>query len=299
LSRSPIDLAIRGLKSAIANWPLVAIRMAEGVVFMAAVVVALLVTIVPAAVAAGLDHFNFTSPEQSAQSVAGFIVEHWRLLIWTGTILLLLAVVMIFVHAFVIAGSVRVYLDGDRVAGDGNVVDRFAAYRWDTFWSAAQEGWWRVFMIYNGAWGLAGLVILLPVLVGLIIILLTKSVMAAVVIGILLALGGIFIGIPVAFVATMWATRAIVDGSRERVVAREALATARRALRAEAGMYVLMTLLVALLSIGAAAFFSSVPAGDTFSPVSLLFSLAQSFVSSLGGAWMLAAFVAAAENRAA
>ena len=79
MKRNPIELAVRALKNAFVNWQLVAIRMAEGVVFIFLIVVALLATIIPAAVAAGLSKLNLRDAENATWTeFADAIGEHDR-----------------------------------------------------------------------------------------------------------------------------------------------------------------------------------------------------------------------------
>src|SRR5258708_28074193 len=103
--RNPVDLTIRSLKSAVANWQLVAIRMVEGVVFVFLTIMALLATIIPVAVNAGLGKLTVSDSGTAVDILARFLVEQRALLLWTLRLLILATGVMLVVHSLIVAGS--------------------------------------------------------------------------------------------------------------------------------------------------------------------------------------------------
>ncbi len=298
--RNPIELAVRALKNAFVNWQLVAVRMAESVVFVFLVVVALLATIIPAAVAAGLGKLNIHDAENAQTAVAQFIVEQWALIVWTLVVLLLVTGVMIVIHSLIVAGSVRVYLDGEAAAGASDAVERFNVFRGEAFWTAAKRGFWRVFWIYNIGWGIAALIVSVPLLIALLLVRLTADTTTMVVLLIVIFALSFLMAIPVGIVATLWVGRALIDGERSQLPAREALAAARRAIRSDLAGHIVVPLFVVVVSFGAIAVASGIgnvySTNDIFGPFQLMGSLIQTFVSALAGAWLLAAFAALAEN---
>lgn len=300
MKRNAIDLVTRALKSAFANWQLVALRMVEGVVFLFLIVVALLATIIPAAVAAGLGRLNFRDTEQAGPAVAEFIVNQWPLILWTSVVLFVITGVMILIHSLIVAGSTRVYLDAERAAGTSDAVEAFNVFEGESFWAAAKHGFWRVFWIYNIAWGMAALIVCVPLLIALLLVRFTGDTTAMVVLTILILIVSFLMAIPIGWVTAIWVGRALVDGERNQLSARAALAAARKAVRADLGNHIVVPLLVAVAGIVAIGVVSSLGSvfsiSEIYAPMQLMFSLVQTAVSALASAWMLASFAALAEN---
>jgi hypothetical protein len=295
--RSPVDLTIRSFKTAAANWQLVVIRMAESVVFVFLMIMALLATIIPVAIKAGLGKLKIADADNAIQALSQFLVEQLPLILWTFGVLILVTGVIMIVHSLIVAGSARVYLDAERAPNDA-----FEVFRGDSFWAAARRGFWRVFWIYNLAWALALLLILLPVMVALGVILIMQGTTASVIIAVVIFGGCVALSIPIGIITSIWVGRAIIDGERSQLPAREALRVARSSIRADLGNHVVVLLLVLVVSIFAILFISGCTnaftmSGDAFWPMQWLGSLAQTIAGSLAGAWMLAAFAALAENK--
>jgi hypothetical protein len=295
--RSPVDLTIRSFKSAAANWQLVVIRMVESVVFVFLVLMALLATIIPVAIKAGLGKLKLSDADNAIQAVSQFLVEQLPLILWTFGVLIFVTGVMMIIHSLIVAGSARVYLDAERAPNDA-----FEVFRGESFWAAARRGFWRVFWIYNIAWSVALLLILLPVMVSLVVILVMQGTTASVIIAIVIFGGCVAVSIPIGIITSIWVGRAIIDGERSQLPAREALRVARRSIRADLGNHIVVMLLLMVVSVFAILFISACTNslsmnGDVFWPMQWFGSLAQTIASSLAGAWMLAAFAALAENK--
>jgi hypothetical protein len=293
MTRNPIEIALRGLKNALANWQLVAIRMVEGVVFFVLIFFALLVTIIPTAVEAGLGKLDVRDASSAAETVAQFFVDHHVLILWTVGVLLLVTCAMLVIHAFVVAGSVRVYLEGERAGGDFNV------FRSEPFWAAAKAGFWRSFGIYNIAWGLAGLVILVPFMVGFAIVMVVSEPAVALVILGVVVVGTIVLCIPVGVATSIWVNRALVDGEKSGLSARAALAAGRAAIRSDLLTHLVVAFFVLVAGIGGTGLISSLAGafaggGVIIGPMHIIGSLAETFAGALASAWMLASFVAVA-----
>ena len=289
MTRNPIDIALRGLKNALANWQLVAIRMVEGVVFIVIIFLALLVTIIPTAVEAGLGKLDMRDANSTAEAVAQFFVDHHLLILWTLGMLLLVTLALLVIHAFIVAGSVRVYLDAERAGGDFNNV-----FHGDSFWEASMAGFWRALGIYNIAWGLAGLVILLPFLIGFALVMIASEPAVALVILAVVLVGTILLSIPVGLATSIWVNRALVDGESKGLSARGALAAARAAIRSDLVTHLLLTFFVIIVGIGGTGLVSTVagifPAGGITAPMHIIGSLAETAAGALASAWMLASF---------
>lgn len=301
--RSPIDLTIRSFKSAAANWQLVVIRMAESAVFIFLTILALLATIIPVAVKAGLGvlkpgvkDLNMEDAESFMQNLTRFIDDQRALILWTCCVLIGVACVMMIVHTLIVAGSARVYLDAERAPGNA-----FEVFRGDTFWAAAKGGFWRVFWIYNIAWAFALLLLAVPVMLALILILVMEGSQGAVILAVLVFVFCLMLSIPIGIITSVWVGRAIIDGERSQLPAREALGVARRSIRTDLGAHVVVVLLVMVVSLFVMFFISAMTnafaaSGDAFWPMQWMSSLAQAVAGSLAGAWMLAGFAALAEN---
>src|SRR5258708_10490842 len=242
--RNPVDLTIRSLKSAVANWQVVGIRMVEGVCFVFLTIMALLATIIAVGVNAGLGKLTVSDSGTAIDILARFLVEQRALILWTFGVLILVTGVMLVVHSLIVAGSARVYLDAEHVPGED-----FAVFRGEAFWAAAKRGFWRVFWIYNIAWALAGLLILVPVLFALVVVLIARD-MGGVIFALVFFGGAMVVAIPICIVTSIWVGRALIDGERGQLPAGEALKVARRAIRADLGSHAAVVLLVMIISIG-------------------------------------------------
>src|SRR5205807_2372573 len=116
LRRSATDVLRRGFDSTIANWPLIMIRIAEGIVFVGIVIVSVVAAIVPIAVSAGISKYDLKNAENPAEAIAALIVQHWMLIVYVLLILTVVLVVLIAIHSFVEAGTAQVFVDAERRA---------------------------------------------------------------------------------------------------------------------------------------------------------------------------------------
>src|SRR5205085_9739522 len=102
--------------------------------------VALRTSISTAAVAAGLSNLDLRDAENAQTAVLEFIAEQWPVILWTVVVLLFVTGVMIAIHSLIVAGSARAYLDGERVAGASDAIERFNVFNGEAFWAAAKRG---------------------------------------------------------------------------------------------------------------------------------------------------------------
>jgi heme/copper-type cytochrome/quinol oxidase subunit 2 len=124
--RNTTDVLRRGLDSTLANWQLIAIRIAENILLVLLVIASIIAAIVPVAVAAGLSHFDFQNADNAVQVIAAMVVEHWALILYILVIITVVLGVMIAVHSFVEAGNTKVFVDAERGAGGAPVPQRAA-----------------------------------------------------------------------------------------------------------------------------------------------------------------------------
>lgn len=307
--RGAFDVLRRGLDNAIANWPLVLIRLGEVLLFGLMAIVAVIATIVPILVSVGVEVSQINTPDD-IESAAFALMERWILLVWVFLAIAVLLLLFVAIHAFVEAGSVRVYVDAERVAGpamDGPR-SRFRAFSMDRWLGGAKEGWWTVFWIYNLAWAAAGLILLVPLVPTIAGMLLLRerppAVAATGCLG-LLVTGMLFI--VVGSVTGMWVNRALAEWAVRRGGARESLAAGWAAFRGDLGRHVLIFVAVMITAVAGSSFFASfsffAAFGDAFGgnhgmfnlatlPLRIVGSLLNSAFSAMVSAWYLASYSA-------
>ena len=156
--RNTTDVLRRGFDSTLANWPLIAIRIAQSILFVMIVVASIFAAIVPVGIAASFS--NFKNLDEPAQAIATFVIEHWPLIAYIFVIVLIVTIVLVAIHAFVEAGSARVFVDAERNAtGDAPKRDSFRVFNMDRWMQGGRTSWWTVFWIYNIVWGIGGLTV--------------------------------------------------------------------------------------------------------------------------------------------
>jgi hypothetical protein len=304
LKRNPFDVIRRGFDNAVANWPVILLRIGEGMVMIAIVIGAVFAAVIPVIVAARLSHFDASSIDSASQFLAELILEHWLLLVYLFVLAFVILGVLIAVHSFVEAGSARVYVDGERAPG-------FRAFAFERWWAGGRRGWWPVFWIYNFAWSVGGLVILVPPVITLAGMFLVSENGARIAIGCAGLAFTVLLLIPTAIVIGIWTQKAITICVARTVGAAEALRAARREIRLDFGRH----LAVALIMIGISFVAASVGSGFNiplslgdhhrgfdlvpifFAPMQIMLSVVQSALSAAAGAWFLASFVALTEER--
>jgi hypothetical protein len=310
VKRGVFDTLRRGLDNAVANWALVVIRLLEVIVFLAIAVVGAIAVVVPIIISIGIRFADLDTPESMA-GAAELLLQRWALLAWIFLGILFLAVLFVAIHSFVQAGSARVYVDGDRVAGpvrEGQRA-RFHVFSLQRWYAGGAEGWWPVFLLYNIAWGLAGLIMLIPLLPTLTLMILFRESPPALIgtgcIGIIVTL---MLMLVVGFVTAMWTTRAVAAWAVRRQGARDALAAGWSAIRGDLARHLLIALAVIVVSMAGSAFFASfsffAAFGETIGdgalfmlitlPLRILGSVLSSVFSAFVAAWYLASYSAIA-----
>lgn len=303
MKRSFADVLRRGFDNTVANWPLILIRIAEGIVLVLLAVVALVAAIIPVIVSLGINASLAQDPTGAAEAVMAMLTDHWMIVLYVVAVVTVVLVLFVAIHSFVEAGSARVYVDGERAAGAVAVPQRanfhvFTAERW---LSGAKQDWWSVFWIYNLAWGVAGLIILAPlVIVGALVFLLHDNeplMLGVTCVGLVMS---IFILLVVAVVTNVWCEKAIVVCSARMHRATGALGEAWREFRTDAGRHIAVALVLFLLMVVGSMFFASISFVGGMSdspgyvlalmPLQLLGSFANSVFSTIVSAWFLASF---------
>ena len=314
MKRSITDVLRRGILSTLANWPVILTRVAEMLVVAALLVVAAVGLIVPMLVSAGVEQWTLPSRGSGWEMLLEILGAHAALFSYLFLFIAAITLIIVAIHAFVSAGATRVYVDAERAVPDAPQLRReqFDVFTFERWSAGARGAWLRVFWIYNGAWGFAGLILLLPV--AIIGALEAWAVSAENVGGIVAASCGgmallVIIGIPLAFVTAIWSQKAVVIGLARGLAAREALRAGWAEARADFLRHFVIFFLITIISAGASTVlsgfftpFSFMPrhndwASLLFGPVQIVSFTLQSAVSNAVGCWLTACFAAMTEER--
>jgi hypothetical protein len=311
VKRGAFDVLRRGADNAVANWPLLLIRFGEMLLFGILSIVTVIIALVPILVSVGVELSKLTTAED-LENAGLALMGRWMLLVWLVVVFLLLTVIFLAVHAFVEAGSVRVYVDAERAAGP--VVQgpraRYRVFSMERWMAGGKAGWWTIFWIYNLAWSAAAVILLIPLLPTMAgMLLFREQPPAAVVTGCIgLLVTGLLL-IVVGAVTGMWVNRAINEWAVRRTGARESLSFAWTALRADLGRHVLVFIAVLVVAMAGSSFFASFSLfaafGETFGhhhgivnlatlPLRIVGSLLNAAFSGIVSAWYVAAYSALA-----
>lgn len=311
VKRDVIDVLRRAFDNTLANWQTIVLRLAEKVVLGVIAVGAALAILVPFLVTIGLHMPD--SPEDALNLIVR-LYESWVLILWIIVAVSLLLLVFIAVHSFVEAGCARIAVDADRAAGPAaqGPRARFRVFSMARWLAGAVEGWWRVFWIYNLAWGALSLLLFLPMIPTMILMLVLRDNEAGLVItGIVGLLMTLLLFIAIAIVAGVWTNRAIAEWAARRESARVALSVTWRALKVDFARHAAIALAVFVVSMAGSSFFAGFGAfatiGTTISqtaivhfvtmPMRMVTWLLSSAFSAAVATWFLAAYAAlAVEN---
>jgi hypothetical protein len=303
LKRNPFDVIRRGFENAMANWPVILLRVVEGLVLIGIVIGAVIAVVVPVFVSAGLSHFDINSVDSASEFFAMLVLEHWMLLVYLFLLALVIFGLLIAVHSFVEAGSARVYIDGERAPG-------FRAFAFDRWWAGGWRGWWPVFWIYNLAWSVAGLILLVPLTITIVAMFLIGETGARIALGCAGLAFTFLLLIPTAFVVGIWTQKAITICVSRALGAVESLRASRREIGLDFGRHFAVALIMMVIGFVAASVVSGLNIPFSlghhqrgfdlmplfFAPVQLMLSVVQSALSAAAGAWFLASFVALTEE---
>jgi hypothetical protein len=315
VKRSITDVLRRSLISTVANWPVIVARVIETILAFGIMVAALFAIIVPMVVSAGLTNWSIPEAKNPWEAVVAILAEHAGLFTYVFVTILIVVGLALAIHSFVMAGSTRIMVDAELRAPDTPDARReqFAVFTVERWMDGARAAWARVFWIYNGTWGVCGLIFLIPLIVIVILtILAAMTSNAGVVVGMTclsIALM-ILLGVPLALVCAVWTQKAIVVCVARDIGAREALRSGWRESKADFLRHFVVLLLILLVSFGVASVLSAfTPFTLGFGsrdanlwtlftgPAYLVLNCAQSAVTSGIGCWLIAAFAAMTEER--
>ena len=301
------DVLRRALDNTFANWPLIAIRLAETILFFVITIAAVLVIVVPILVSIGLNLADMTSPDDVASAIFNLGTK-WVLLLWIVLGISVLLMVFVAMHAFVEAGSARVYVDAERIAGPAleGPRSRFRIFSMERWLAGGRDGWWTLFWVYNIAWTIASAILLVPLLPTVAIMYSLQDAQPGVAfatgcLGLVLTLLLFFL---VAIVTSIWVNRAIADWAVRRAGTRDALAAGWSAVKSDFGRLFLIALAVFVVAMAGSTFFAGfsffAAFGGAFSdspmamlmtlPIRFLATLCSSAFSAAVTSWFLAAY---------
>jgi len=301
----------RGLDSTIANWPVIALRIAESVVLIGIVIASIIVAIVPAVVAAGLSKDEIMNSSDPPSAIVGWVIGHLMLFVWMFALAFIVLGVLLAIHAFVEGGIAQIYVDGERNEKRHLAAGReaFRAFFVDRWLAGGAATWWRIFWLYNWAWSVGLLFVLVPLILTIAGLVLISDAVGRVVVGCVGVALAIFVFIPVAIVVSIWCAKAITICVARSLPGRESLRVAWRAVREDLGRHVAVALIAFVVSMALNSVVSafSVPMTITqhqlpsmalfFTPVRLVSGVFQSMVSAAVGCWLMACFVSMTEER--
>jgi hypothetical protein len=310
LKRSLPDVLRRGLDSTIANWPVILLRIAESVVLIGIVIVSIIVAIVPAIVAAGLSKDEIMNSSDPPAAIIGWMIGHLMLFVWMFALAFIVLGVLLAIHAFVEGGAAQIYVDAERNAKRFPLAgrDAFRAFSVDRWLAGGASSWWRIFWMYNWAWSVGLLFVLVPLILTIAGLLLISDTVGKLVVGCAGLAIAIFVLIPVAIIVSIWCAKAITICVARSLPARESLRLGWRAVRDDLGRHVAVAVITFVVSMALNSIVSafSIPMTISshhlpslelfFTPVRLVSGVIQSMVSAGVGSWLIACFVSMTEE---
>ena len=303
MKRSVTEIIRRSFENVVANWHLILLRIAEGIIFFAILAVAFVAAIIPMALSVGLNTFEPKSPEDVAEFIINLFIDNWMLLVYLTLLLLFITLVYIMIHSFVEAGCARIYVDSERANAALPRPERqqLRFFTFDKWVEGAKRYWWRVFWIFNGTWGLGLLIILVPLLVITILaFVLRENPPAAIGLSCVGLVFLVFIGIGVSIVTYIWCEKAIVVSIARNTSAAEAMSAAWAEFKSDAGRHLGTTIILFVLAMVGQGVFSSFGMSFGFNdslaynlsiiPLQIVSHLASTIFSSFMGSWLLACY---------
>lgn len=263
--------------------------------------------IVPIFVSIGLSKIDLKNADNAAELLTSILVQHWIVLVYILVAITLALTVVIGVHSFVAAGVARILVNAERAAGRAGMPrQRFAVFSIEQWAAGGSDAWWPVFWIYNIAYGVASIIVMMPLIPLGLLIIFTHAAPAALVFSCLglIVLG--FITIIVLVVTNIVCQKAIVLVVQRPIDATTALRRAWRAMRNDFARHFGVAFIMMVLTFGgtgvltALSFGFAAPGSGSsapfamflFMPVRLAISFASSVYSAAVANWFIASFAA-------
>lgn len=308
MTRTAADALRRGFDNVLANWPLLVIRMAEGLAFTIIIFGAILGIVLGVVAASfGIDFDFSTATPESVLGVIEALLSRWVFVVLGIVALFAVLFVLMLIHCFIEAGIVRVHVDAERAAGPALLGprSRYQQYTSDRWIAGAKSGWRVLFGIYNVIWGLWAVLLLipfLPVAIGTLLMIRQEDMGAAAGIGCIgFALLVLFM-IPVTIMAAVWSRKAIVIALARNTSTRDSIALAWREIRSDFLRHLLVALAVMAVGLAMSGFLAGFGFVGSFSkspaflmmlvPLRILSSVLNSLISGAMASWLTASFAA-------
>jgi hypothetical protein len=307
--RTVTDVLRRGFESTLANWPVLLLRLGESIVIGLLMVATVVVVVVPLAISIGISatglQETLRSSDTPTEVIGALFAAHWLILVYILVAISLALLVAVAVHSFVMAGSARIFVVAERAAGPlDSPRQRFAVFTIERWVAGGGEAWWPVFWIYNIAYGVAGIVILLPLLPVALLIAVFQQAAAVITLTCLGLLIVAFVSLVVLIVTSVVCQKAIIIAAQRRVDGTAALREAWRAMRADTLRHFAVAFIMIVLVFGGTGVLTMVSIGFAapgighsmtglmFMPMRLLTSFASSIFSAIIGNWFMASYAA-------
>jgi hypothetical protein len=333
LKRNITEVLRRGLDTTIANWPVILLRITESVLFAGIVIAAILAAVIPAVVAAGLSKDDIVNSADPGGAVLEWVTGHIMLFVWIFALGFIVLGVMIAIHSFIEGASTQIYVDAERAAkrrssptspspesenptGAVSRPDRpaqprddFRAFTFDRWLSGGASSWWRIFWVYNLAWSVSLIAVVVPLIITMIAMLAVSDTVARVIIGCAGVGLAVLILIPVGIATSIWCKKAITICVARAMSANESLRLGWREFRADLGRHLAIAVIVFVLSMALNSLVSafSVPMNITqhkvpdltlmFAPVRIATGVLQGMIGAAVSSFFLACFVSMTEER--
>ncbi len=303
MNRSVTDVLRRGLDNALANWPLILVKLTASFVSGLVMVIAVVTSIVPLALSLGIKGMDFKNPDDAAQLLMTVLSDHWLALLIILVVVSVALLVVVLLSSFVEGGVTQIVVDADRQAtGPQPARPAYATFSVERWISGARQHWLSIFWIYNIAWSVAGIVLLIPFVITLLAILAAGQQAAAIVIGCAGLAISLLVFIAVAILTGLWCRKAIVIAVAFDRTPMEALREARLEIMADPGRHVAVAFVLAAISFGAVGLtgiVSLIGSSDhtgvlavMFIPLQVALSFANGIFSAGMTIWGAAAFAA-------
>jgi hypothetical protein len=317
VKRNITDVLRRGLDTTVANWPVIVLRIAESLVFAAIAIAGVLAAIVPAIVAAGLSADDIRNSADPGGAVIEWLVGHVMLFVWIFALAFIVLGIMIAIHSFVEGGSAWIYVEGERAAAKrpDAVRDSLRVFTFDRWLAGGAASWWQIFWVYNLAWSVTLMLVLVPLIITIIIMLAISDTVGRVVVGCSGVALAVLILIPTGIVTSIWCKKAITICVARAVSARDALRQGWREFRSDLGRHLAVAVIVFVISMALNSLVSAFtvpmnisqnitqhqhgfpPMALIFAPVRVIVGVIQGMIGAAISSFFLACFVSMTEER--
>ncbi|MEA2236169.1 MAG: hypothetical protein QOC81_893 [Thermoanaerobaculia bacterium] len=311
MKRNVTEVLRRGLDTTIANWPVILLRIVESLVFAAIVIAGVLAAIVPAIVAAGLSVDDIRNSSDPGGAVVEWVIGHLMLFVWMFALAFIVFGIMIAIHSFIEGASARIYVDAERAAAKrpAAVRDDFAVFSFDRWLAGGGASWWRIFWVYNLAWSVSLLLVLVPLVLTATLMLVISNNVGRVIVGCAGLALALLILIPTAIVTSIWCRKAIAICVARAIGANDALRAGWREFRADLGRHLAVAVIIIVISMALNSLVSgfSVPMNLTqnkfptfalmFAPARVIAGVVQGVIGAAISSFFLACFVSMTEER--